>query len=131
MRFSSIGGLALLATLAQCSSLIQPVNITAPGSTLNYTYSGCWTDGVNGQRSLNAGGYTNGTGMTDESCVAYCYSKGYNYAGTEYSSQCCKSSRVMSKWLYANDLSLRLLPCQCFDNRKPNRLQHGLFRKLL
>lgn len=28
--------------------------------------------------------------MTDESCIAYCTKNGYIYAGTEYSSQCCK-----------------------------------------
>jgi hypothetical protein len=30
--------------------------------------------------------------MTDESCINYCQNKGYIYAGTEFSSQCCRFS---------------------------------------
>jgi hypothetical protein len=40
-------------------------------------------------RTLTGGGYTNDTGMTDESCIAYCEEKGYIYAGTE-----CKDNRA-------------------------------------
>lgn len=39
-------------------------------------------------RTLQGNSYSNGTGMTDEACIAYCQSGGYFWAGTEYSSQC-------------------------------------------
>lgn len=39
-------------------------------------------------RTLTGGGYTNNTGMTDESCIAYCEKAGYIYAGTEYAEEC-------------------------------------------
>jgi hypothetical protein len=41
-------------------------------------------------RTLTQGGYDDNVAMTDESCIAYCSMEGYIYAGTEYSSQCCK-----------------------------------------
>lgn len=28
--------------------------------------------------------------MTDESCINFCAGKGYIYAGTEYSAECCE-----------------------------------------
>ena len=48
------------------------------------------SDGVNGQRTLGAASYSDNAAMTDESCIAFCSSKNYVYAGTEYSSQCCQ-----------------------------------------
>jgi hypothetical protein len=34
--------------------------------------------------------YTDTAGMTDESCILFCEGKGFIYAGTEYSHECCK-----------------------------------------
>ena len=45
-------------------------------------------------RTLTQAGYYSNTAMTDESCIAYCSSLGYIYAGTEYSSQCCEFTFV-------------------------------------
>ena len=42
-------------------------------------------------RTINAAAYTSNTAMTVESCVAYCTSNGYQYAGVEYYQECCKS----------------------------------------
>ncbi|PQE05807.1 WSC domain-containing protein [Rutstroemia sp. NJR-2017a BVV2] len=39
-------------------------------------------------RTLTDGQYIDNVSMTDESCISYCSSKGLNYAGTEYSSEC-------------------------------------------
>jgi hypothetical protein len=56
-----------------------------------WAYQGCYTD-IPG-RSLTGGGYADDKAMTDESCIAYCSSKGFQYAGTEYSQECyCGSS---------------------------------------
>lgn len=43
----------------------------------------------NAGRALSSEGYNNGTSMTNELCVLYCMGKGYSFAGTEYSSECC------------------------------------------
>jgi hypothetical protein len=43
-------------------------------------------------RTLTGGGYASDTLMTDEACITYCQNNGFIYAGTEYSSQCCKCS---------------------------------------
>lgn len=53
-----------------------------------WTYQGCYTEGTNG-RTLASASYSNTTGMTEESCIAYCNTLGYLYAGTEYSQECC------------------------------------------
>jgi hypothetical protein len=58
---------------------------TLPGT---WAYEGCYTD--QGPRTLGGLSYTNATGMTDESCIAFCDEKGYYFAGTEYSSECCE-----------------------------------------
>ena len=42
-------------------------------------------------RTINSAAYTSNTAMTVESCVAYCTSNGYQYAGVEYYQECCKS----------------------------------------
>jgi hypothetical protein len=44
-------------------------------------------------RTINAAGYTDAAAMTIESCLNYCTSKGFPYAGVEYSVECyCGSS---------------------------------------
>jgi WSC domain len=48
-------------------------------------------------RTLTGGGYASDTLMTDEACITYCQSNGFVYAGTEYSSQCCKFSAGKEK----------------------------------
>ncbi|KAM7191558.1 putative fungistatic metabolite [Naviculisporaceae sp. PSN 640] len=65
-------------TLAQ---LTVPGNL--PGA---WTYQGCYTD-VAG-RTIGAAGYADGAAMTNQACIAFCSSKGFQYAGTEYSQEC-------------------------------------------
>jgi WSC domain-containing protein len=48
------------------------------------------SEGSNG-RALSSDGFAGNT-MTIESCVAYCNSKNYFYAGTEYSGECCMTA---------------------------------------
>ena len=62
------------------------VSTTLPGT---WTYQGCYTDP--GPRTLADASYINTTGMTEQSCISYCSTLGYIYAGTEYSQECCKS----------------------------------------
>ncbi|AEO70370.1 glyoxal oxidase-like protein [Thermothielavioides terrestris NRRL 8126] len=56
---------------------------TLPG---HWSYQGCWTD-VPG-RTFSGASYADGTNMTIENCISYCTSKGFPYAGAEYSQEC-------------------------------------------
>ncbi|KAG6812809.1 hypothetical protein H0H92_000267 [Tricholoma furcatifolium] len=62
----------------------------APPSTAatigNWTSLGCYTDNVNGSRTLTVG--MNTVNNTNEVCTAACFSAGYPLAGTEYTDQC-------------------------------------------
>lgn len=82
-------------------------------------------------RTLTGASYSNST-MTDEQCVAYCDSKGFIYAGTEYSSQCCES------WFIANSIHADLDPTSLwgyncdfrYSSRRYQQLHNALRRKL-
>lgn len=57
--------------------------IAAPGDVrANWTYLGCSTDSAN-TRALNGPYYTDVSGMTIESCTAYCHTQQYFLAGME------------------------------------------------
>jgi hypothetical protein len=56
----------------------------------NWSFTSCYTDNVN-SRSLYGAAYTDGTAMTEESCITFCNDKGYAYAGVEYAQECCES----------------------------------------
>ncbi|KAG1865028.1 copper radical oxidase-like protein [Suillus subalutaceus] len=55
-----------------------------------WTALGCWTDGVDGTRTLSAATYTDTVNMTIESCVNFCStgSNAYAYAGVGYAQEC-------------------------------------------
>jgi hypothetical protein len=55
----------------------------------NYSYMNCYDEAINA-RLLTGASYTNRTGMTVESCVAYCASQPTSmpYAGVEDGNQC-------------------------------------------
>lgn len=56
-----------------------------------WEYEGCYTD-VPG-RTLTGASYVDGEAMTNEACASFCSSRGFQYAGTEYSVECfCGSS---------------------------------------
>jgi hypothetical protein len=42
-------------------------------------------------RTLSSASYTDNIAMTVESCISFCGNRGYQYAGTEYYQECCKS----------------------------------------
>ncbi|KAH8892639.1 galactose oxidase [Thozetella sp. PMI_491] len=89
----------MLRRLLVCSALVSAslaAEITRRATVIPtdlggaWAYQGCWTDVG---RTLDAAGYTNNTGMTVESCVAFCGVRGYQYAGVEYYQECyCGSS---------------------------------------
>ena len=42
-----------------------------------------------GARSLGGATFVNTTGMTVESCVAFCSAQDFNFAGLEFAQECC------------------------------------------
>lgn len=67
------------------AALVLPTNLTS-----GWTYTGCYTDSI-GSRSLGNAFSQNGQ-MTGETCVAFCNSRGYAVAGTEYYTECCEQN---------------------------------------
>ncbi|EKM74831.1 hypothetical protein AGABI1DRAFT_95324 [Agaricus bisporus var. burnettii JB137-S8] len=63
----------------------QFIPTTLPG---NWSSLGCYTDNVASGRTLNAAATASGDSMTTESCINFCDSRGYMYAGTEYGAEC-------------------------------------------
>jgi len=53
----------------------------------NWKYLGCSND-ITSDRALNGASYTDTTGMTNQACQAFCASKNFPLAGTEYGSEC-------------------------------------------
>lgn len=49
----------------------------------------CTTNRDQGARSLGGATFTNTTGMTVESCVAFCSAQSFNFAGLEFAQECC------------------------------------------
>lgn len=52
-----------------------------------WSYTGCFGDSPS-NRVLNDAHMQDDSGLTGASCMAFCASNGYPYAGTEYSSEC-------------------------------------------
>ncbi|KAH7117059.1 WSC domain-containing protein [Dendryphion nanum] len=52
-----------------------------------WQFAGCWSDDTD-KRVLGREFYFDTEAMTADSCVRFCMSKGYTFAGTEYGSQC-------------------------------------------
>lgn len=83
-------------SISPISSATTRSSKTAPGpfaisTASSFTYQGCYTEGTS-TRALSAVS-TAGGDMTVEKCATFC--NGYNYIGTEYSSECyCGNSII-------------------------------------
>lgn len=77
---------AIIPTVDAVPLNIRVAQIGQPFGLNGWNYVGCANDSQSG-RALGAATYTNATGMTVESCMAYCTSKNYKYAGLEYITQ--------------------------------------------
>jgi len=64
---------------------IQSAPLKARAALTDWKYNGCWTDTA--PRQLNGATYTSSS-MTPSSCVTFCSTKGYNFAGVEYANEC-------------------------------------------
>lgn len=79
--------LSSLVVLFGLSTANAGVSKRAPVATLPgaWTYQGCYTDVG---RTISAAAYADNVGMTIETCISFCSSKGFQYAGTEYYQEC-------------------------------------------
>lgn len=87
LRFVALGAASLHLTLA---SVIVRRDLSPPTTPqAGWGYIGCFVDSV-AQRSLNGAVHYDTTGLMAQTCVAYCASAGFAYAGMEYTAECCK-----------------------------------------
>jgi hypothetical protein len=62
---------------------------TTGASLGGWTSAGCYADQLGNSRALTGIKFANvGSSMTTSKCIAYCSSKGYSIAGTEFGGQC-------------------------------------------
>jgi hypothetical protein len=61
-------------------------------------------------RTINSAGYADGAAMTIQSCLAFCQSKGFPYAGVEYSVECFCGSSLAANAAQVAD-SVCNMPC--------------------
>ena len=93
------------------TSYIAPTTVKQVGY---YTSRGCYEsttgNGTNAKLILSSAQYTNATGMTVETCVGYCITKNYGYAGLSYAKQCYCGSSLLAE-AEEDDLSKCNMPC--------------------
>ncbi|ETI20140.1 hypothetical protein G647_08174 [Cladophialophora carrionii CBS 160.54] len=98
------GGAGTISLYQKCSgdscTNAQLVDSPSAPSTSNpsWSYSGCFTDTVS-PRTLPKWSTFNGPDVTNEACIAFCDSKGYPVAGTEYAGQCFCGAEITSPQL--------------------------------
>ncbi|KAK4034106.1 glyoxal oxidase N-terminus-domain-containing protein [Parachaetomium inaequale] len=99
----------VVSTLLLSSLPLSLAQLAVPGELPgSWEYEGCYTD-VPG-RTINGASYADGANMTIEACLTYCSSKGFAYAGTEYSVECfCGSSLAAAATKVAD--SVCNMPC--------------------
>jgi hypothetical protein len=88
MKYSSLTAVFLLTSTTTFAATL-PRRDLAPATDLpgSWTYSGCYVDSV-AARSLSSAFKGDGTGMSADSCTAFCTAEGYWVAGVEYSAEC-------------------------------------------
>ncbi len=82
--------LVVLTAVAEASAVKQPHGNEIQRRA-SWVSLGCYTDNVSGRALPNQEFVSGGSGaMTNEACQAACLAANYNFAGTEYSGECCK-----------------------------------------
>lgn len=87
MKYTTLSVAILLPTAALAASVSKRDPSPASNLPTGWAYSGCFVDSVSA-RSLGSAEYYDNSGMTAKSCIAFCSSKGFAVAGTEYSREC-------------------------------------------
>lgn len=91
MHARCLAALAALLPLTSASIDLSRRDLVPSEAPLeDWGYIGCFVDSV-AERALGDATHFDTTGLTAESCVAFCADLGYTYAGAEYSVECCKS----------------------------------------
>jgi Glyoxal oxidase N-terminus/WSC domain len=77
-----------------------------------------------GSRTLSSAFYGDGNAMTDEACVSYCAQLDFNYAGTEYASECFCGNQLatQSTLATASDCNMACTGANTTQCGGPNRL---------
>jgi Glyoxal oxidase N-terminus/WSC domain len=92
---------------ASCQYRLISLILGPPKDATRMSTLGLWTsltdmdrdkysDAV-GSRALSSAFYGDGVAMTGGACIAYCTQLGYNYAGTEYASECFCGNELRSQ----------------------------------
>jgi hypothetical protein len=88
MKHHSVALSLLLAPATTFAATLRLRDLApATGLTGSWTYAGCFVDSVSA-RVLNSAFKGDGTGMSTETCTAFCAAEGYSVAGVEYSTEC-------------------------------------------
>lgn len=90
MKNCALKWLCLLApAVASAASVQHQPRDLPPASSIEpgWSYSGCYDDSTS-SRALNGASKVDFSGMTGAACVAFCKSRGFRVAGTEYSVEC-------------------------------------------
>ncbi|KAK1834732.1 putative fungistatic metabolite [Podospora conica] len=78
-------------------SVSQSIPSTLPDG---WASQGCWIDVG---RTIGAAGYASATAMTIQSCVSFCETRGFAYAGVEYSTECFCGNTMASSATQVSD----------------------------
>lgn len=97
----SLPGCSSSGGVVKCPGNVQPScspNYATTGLAVSpgndqYSSIGCYTEATTG-RALSTKSYTDSTGMTVDTCLAFC--SGYKYAGVEYGQEVCITLFKMS-----------------------------------
>ena len=112
------GGAKSLSVWNSTSATIPPTAVKAVGA---YALQGCYS----GSNIVKAASHTSTTGLTVESCVGYCITKGYKVAGVQDGKTCYCDSKLATT---AKKESLSSCNVLCAGNR---REFCGAYRKYL
>ncbi|KAM6513609.1 hypothetical protein FALCPG4_015994 [Fusarium falciforme] len=105
LRFVALGAAFLHLTSA---SVIFRRDLTPPATPQDgWGYIGCFVDSV-AERSLNGAVQYDTTGLTAQTCVAFCANAGFAYAGMEYTAECWCGDTVPTTKVAGSDCDM---PC--------------------
>ena len=102
------GGAQSLSVWNSTSATIPPTTVKAVGA---YPLEGCYS----GSKVLSAASYTSAMGLTVESCVGYCITKGYKVAGVQDGKTCYCDSQLATT---AQQESLSSCNVLCAGNKR-------------
>ncbi|OCF34866.1 hypothetical protein I316_03412 [Kwoniella heveanensis BCC8398] len=116
---SSTSSAAKSSTSSSVAASSTSASASAASQSAVAGYVGCFKD-TSGGRHLS-GGYTAGSNMNNKVCTAYCQSKGFAYAGTEYAQECYCGQTL--------NLALSIAEAKCNTPCRSNSYTNGTVEK--